>query len=399
MGGIYDVVVVGAGPAGSSTAYYLARSGLRVMLLDKATFPRDKTCGDCLTPRTVGVLEEMGLLNSLLFAGFKVYSTHIFAPKGHSAIAGFPQREGNNHYGLVVPRRLLDNLVLEKAQEVGADFQGGVNVTEVRRESRKVIIRVGNARDRTEFEGRLAVIATGANPRLLLQMGLLDQPTSFSLATRTYYESLETPLDSLQFYFNRSVPSPGYGWFFPVGKACANVGTCCFPTSPGSLAKVPSARLAFDNFVQTPPLLKLLAGSKLVGPVKGYPIRTDFLGSKTSGERVLLVGEAAGLVNPATGEGIGYALESGRLAAGYLTDLFTRGDLYSPDLAGYDRLLRKRFGRLFWFFHWSRYIFMRYPFLDWEITTANRLPELKLLITNILLGNQELSIQGLFYKK
>ena len=386
MGELYDVVVVGAGPGGSSAAYYLSRAGLKILLLDKATFPREKTCGDCLTPQAVAVLEEMGLLDVLLYKGHKVNSTQIFAPGGHSTIAEFPEKNVHKSYGLVVPRLLLDNLIVEKAQEAGACFVGGINVTELKSEGQKVLIKGEKGQSQVEFEGRLLIIATGANPRLLPQMSLLDQPSPFSLATRAYYELPEMASDSLQFYFDRSIPVPGYGWVFPVGKTDVNVGTCCFCASPGHSGKAASSRQAFVNFVKTPVMVNLLAGSRLNGPIKGYPIRTNFLNSKTSGTRVLLVGEAAGLVNPATAEGIDYALESGRIAAAYLAVLFAKRELNSPDLRGYDRLLRKRFVGVFRFCQWSKYLFMHYPLLNWEISMANWRPELRHLITKILLS-------------
>jgi len=127
----YDVAIVGAGPGGSAAAHYLAQRGLEVVLLDKSGFPRDKTCGDGLTPRAVGVLHHMGISRSLLQVGHAISGVDIFAPDGFCTGASVPAPPGLPTPMLVVPRLTLDDAVRRRAVESGAQFEGEVLVTDV----------------------------------------------------------------------------------------------------------------------------------------------------------------------------------------------------------------------------------------------------------------------------
>src|SRR5437879_10900677 len=126
---IRDVVVVGAGPGGSTAAHYLARNGLDVLLLDKSEFPRDKICGDGLTPRAVAVLHDMGVLNRLLAVGHRINGVEIHAPDGFSTAAPIPSQNGLPASMLVVPRVTLDNAIRERAVGSGAGFAGRAHVS------------------------------------------------------------------------------------------------------------------------------------------------------------------------------------------------------------------------------------------------------------------------------
>src|SRR5437660_11707341 len=111
----YDVAIVGAGPAGSATAYYLAKAGFSVLLLDKFTFPRDKTCGDALTPRALRIINDMGIADAIEQVGHRINKVEFFAPRGHSAIAPLPQTTDDCDHLLLAPRLLLDHILLARA--------------------------------------------------------------------------------------------------------------------------------------------------------------------------------------------------------------------------------------------------------------------------------------------
>src|SRR5215469_13244766 len=132
---IFDVVIIGAGPSGSTAAYYLAKEGLHVLLLDKFNFPRDKTCGDGLTPRALQILEDMGLLDTLLKVGYRSHKLELISTKGDIASAPLPKNENLCDYLLVVPRLILDNIILERALTSGASFQAPVHVKEIEHEN------------------------------------------------------------------------------------------------------------------------------------------------------------------------------------------------------------------------------------------------------------------------
>jgi geranylgeranyl reductase family protein len=388
MTDMHDVVIVGAGPGGSAAAHYLAKHGLDVLLLDKANFPRDKTCGDGLTPRALDILDDMGLLNELLRTGCRINGMEIVAPRGHSIAAPLPKEGGWPDYALVIPRLILDNAIRERAVASGATFRSPVRVIDIARDAEGVVVAGEQRGQSVTFRGRVAIAATGASVKLLLRTGVLKRMPPMALAARAYYEGVTDLTDRVHLRFD-GVPMPGYGWVFPLSASSANVGAGLMPLGRLRQWWVRARRAPFDSFVQHPPIQAMLASARRAGPVKGFPLRMDFASAPTVGERLLLVGEAAGLVNPLTGEGIDYALESGRLAAEHLVRMFAAGDFSRTSFAAYDQLLRRRFQRLFAFCGRVQ-LLAGSPFaLNRAVSAAARHPELKMLLINIGLGNQE----------
>jgi geranylgeranyl reductase family protein len=386
---MHDVVIIGAGPGGSAAGYYLARQGLDVLLLDKSDFPRDKTCGDGLTPRALNVLEDMGLLSDLLRVGCRLNQMEIASTKGRIITASIPGKNGRPGYTLTVPRLTLDDAVRSRAVAQGAKFQSQVRITEVTPHGNGVIVTGKRPGGSFSATARVAIIATGASIPLLRQMGLLERMPSVALAARAYFEGVSGLTDRLHFGF-AGVPLPGYGWVFPLSGGMANIGAGIFPWGWLGHGKSSNARHSLDRFLKTPLLREMLAGARQIGPTKGYPLRMDFLSAPTSGNRVLLVGEAAGLVNPLTGEGIDYALESGKIAADHLANLFAAGEVTSQTLAEYDHLLRQRFQRLFRVCSWVRDLCVNPLLINPMIYAAARRPDLKILLINIMFGQQDI---------
>jgi geranylgeranyl reductase family protein len=385
-----DVAVVGAGPGGSAAAYYLAKRGLGVLLLDKAEFPRDKTCGDGLTPRAVGVLEDMGLLSNLTRAGREINGVEIYAPDGFAIGAALPRRRGGAAPILVVPRLVLDNIVREHAVRGGARFQSGVLVTGIEQAGAGVVVRGQKCGHALEIRARMAVVATGAAVPLLVRLGLLRRAPRMMLAARAYFEGMRGLGDRIQIRFNH-VPLPGYGWVFPLSPAGANIGAGFYPPVRSRKRLPPNPQKVFDGFVGGGTLRALLEGGRRVGPVKGYPLRVDFPGAPASGDGVLLVGEAAGLVNPLTGEGIDYALESAQIAAEYAgRALLSDGNRGDGEHAEYERLLRARFERLFAFCRRLRDATAHALLLNRLARIASHRDDLKMLLVDIVLGTREI---------
>jgi geranylgeranyl reductase family protein len=373
---VHDVVIVGAGPGGAAAAHFLSLRGLDVLLLDRAQFPRDKTCGDGLTPRALRVLDRMDMLADVTARGCRVERYEVVAPNGRATTAAIDAVHG----AMVLPRQILDALILSRAVKSGARFEGAVTVTHV--EATPDGARV-HTQDGHSFGGNVAILATGAATSVLKRSGILRRQPPAMLAARAYFEDLSNEVvRSFQLRLDK-VPLPGYGWVFPVSPRAANVGVGFLPSqksgTPGE---------AFRRFVTGAALQRILAGGRQLGPVKGYPIRVDFLRAPTFGRRTLLVGEAAGLVNPLTGEGIDYALESGMLAAEHVL----RGRDSRLDHAWhleYDRLLRDRFEKIFRFSEWIRDWYGKPPLLNLLVPLANRRPELRQLLANIVLGERE----------
>jgi menaquinone-9 beta-reductase len=311
-----DVIVVGAGPGGSSAAFHLARLGRKVLLLDRQAFPRDKSCGDALTRSAVQILAEMGVLPALATAR-RTHGLRIFMKGRGSRSFEYP-RDLDDPYGLVLPRRELDHILCRHAVEAGATLwertladrlihaDGAVAGVEVVRDGR-----------RTRLHSRIVIAADGAASRLAQQAGLVGGPVQgFGSAIRGYYDAVEGLTETLQIYAPLDNPAslhllPSYGWVFPLGGSSANVGVGVFQRTPGV-----NLRRMFERFLDA--LRKddpRFARMKECGEWKGAPLRFDFAPERSGVRGLLLVGDAAGMISPFTGEGIGFALDSGRLAA------------------------------------------------------------------------------------
>ena len=378
---LYDVIVVGAGPGGAATAAYLARSGLKILLLDKFEFPRDKTCGDALSPSALSILDNLGLTDDLRNAGYRVEGVSITSPEGKTVRAPIPVHPVYPSHGYVVPRLVLDDLILRCGLRAGVQFHGSTHVLGIERDRAGVTVVAETGGSQRRFTARLVVLAVGANVRLLQTLGLTPRRMGYAHAVRAYFEGVSGLSRSLEIRFDRA-QLPGYGWIFPLSSDSANVGAGLLPRRG---RKTPGASALLAQFLSDPRLGPRFQTAHRVGPVKGFPIRTDFQQSRVFSDRLVIVGEAAGLVNPFTGEGIDYALESAQLASAYLVECFKREDLSFEALRGYERALRRRFQHVFVFSHWMRRQYMNPFLLDPLIRACERWPELTDLIVRTLL--------------
>ncbi len=397
MNKIYDVAVIGAGPGGSATASYLAKTGACVLLLDKAEFPRDKTCGDAVSPKAIQIINDLGLLNDLKGFGYRINKVRLVAPNGNQLVAPIPAQTGLTEYLYIAPRFELDNLLLRNAISQGAQFKSKVRVTDIQVEPDKIRILGENGRNSVRFSAKVGVIAVGANIALLRKLGLMSKTPDFAVATRAYFEDLTDMDDMMEIRFD-GVPLPGYGWIFPTSKTSANIGAGFLQNSKKITA---TAREILDKFLQHGPVRERMSKAQVEGPIKGFPLRMDFATARSYQERIILVGESVGLVNPFTGEGIDYALESGQIAAGVLETLLQQGDFSARALSAYDRKLRKRFQRLFVWTMRMRSLYMNERLLNPLVAAARTERYVEKVILEVLLSYrnaiQALSPRTLFH--
>jgi geranylgeranyl reductase family protein len=311
----WDVLVVGAGPAGATAAFHLARAGHSVLLLDRKAFPRDKTCADGLIPDALGCLGRMGLLEEVRRRGHSCSALSIFSP------SRIEVRIGGDFVGL--RRRELDALVAGRAAEAGAAFAVGEAKAIRVDTSGDVLCAVSGAA--TALRARTAVLATGARADLAAALGMLEQARPSALAGRCYVRS-PAPIDRLMVSCDRSI-IPGYGWIFPMGGGLFNVGCGIF--FRGRAEAKADLRAVFRTFTRRfPPARDLVSRGQVVGPFRGAMLRAGLRGARRLGAgRVLAAGETAGTTFPFTGEGIGKAMESGELAARVLSEALKAGDL------------------------------------------------------------------------
>ncbi len=380
-----DVIIVGAGPAGSALAYFLAAQGVDVLLLDKAEFPRDKTCGDGLTPRALGVLRTMGLLDTVLEAGFKINGVHIHMPDGRLISAPVPAWGDLPRFAFVLPRVKLDDLIRRHAVQAGAEFQPRTEATRVLREGGICVgVAATTPAGPCELRARCTVLATGAAVALLERADLLAPPI-FGRAARGYYHGMAQLSDYLEFHLE-AVPLPGYAWVFPISPTAANVGAGYLVPSAAAQA-LGSPRKVLEAFLANPTMASRLAGARQDGPVKGYPLRFDFPRARLSAPGVLLIGEAAGLVNPLTGEGIDYALESAESAAEVLSAGLRRDTAPAALAEQHQRALRERFLRAFQMITRVRNLYFRPWILGRFGRAAQRHDDFRLTFIQVCLGN------------
>jgi geranylgeranyl reductase family protein len=345
-----DVIVVGAGPAGSATAAYLARAGVDVLVLEKATFPREKVCGDGLTPRAVKALVGMGVPMDERDGWVRNKGLRIIGG-GVRLELPWPELSSYPGYGLVRTRLDFDEVLARTAQKAGARLLEGVTVTgPVLDDSGRIVgvkarpsgepARPAPAHSAADperiYRARIVVAADGNSSRLSLAMGLSkrdDRP--MGVAVRTYYTSPRHQDDYLESWLDLwDGPDllPGYGWIFGMGDGTSNVGLGMLNTSS-----------SFGNVDYRDLLRRWLAGmpaewgyveENRTQPIRGAALPMGFNRTPHYTRGLLLAGDAGGMVNPFNGEGIPYALESGELAAQFIAQALAR-----PDAAGAERVL------------------------------------------------------------
>src|SRR4051794_25811435 len=358
-----DVIVVGAGPAGTSTAYHLANAGLDVLLLEKASFPRDKICGDGLTPRAVRQLVSMGL--DLNAPGWQRNKGLRIVGAGHRIELPWPDLATFPSYGMVRTRSDLDEILARHAEKAGARLHERTAVTGPvvdERTGRVVGVTAKpvddngrKAGDEQAWTAPVVVACDGVSSRLSIALGLErreDRP--MGVAVRAYYrtprhddEWMESWLELWDGEPNRSNLLPGYGWIFGVGDGTANVGLGILNTSKAF--QHVDYRDVLRRWLDHTPEEWGFRERNRVGRIgsAALPMGVNRKPHYTRG--LLLCGDAGGVVKPVNGEGIDYALESGHLAAETVVQALARpeGPTRERVLEGYASALDAAYGGYF----------------------------------------------------
>ena len=345
----HDLLVVGGGPAGSAAAYWAAGAGLDVVVVEKKVFPREKTCGDGLTPRAVHQLEAMGLGEQLAhhhrYEGLRAVAHH------RSLELHWPEHPVFPSYGYVVRRRELDTLVAANAEAAGAQVRNGVEAVSPLIEDGLVtgaLVKEVASGETQELRARYVVIADGANSRFGRALGTRrDKAMPQGLAIRTYYESplhAEPWIESALDVRDRSGASlPGYGWIFPVGDGTINVGVGLLSTFR-DWRSINTSHLMAEFAATLPAYWEIDPEHPTQAPTGGRLPMGGSIHPKV-GPTWVVVGDAAGSINPFNGEGIDYAYETGRLAAALVAESIAT-DSGLP-LQRYPQILEARYGLYF----------------------------------------------------
>ncbi len=356
-----DVLVVGGGPTGSAASYWLASEGIDVLCVEKKHFPREKTCGDGLTPRSVRQLRDMGLESAL--AGSHRYEGLRSVAFGRELEMQWPRHPDFPSYGYTITRFNLDQIVNEHAAKAGAVVWQGAEAVEplspphsvtalgARRAGGAVVI--DKERDtRTDVRARYVIVADGSLSRFGRSLGSLrDRAYPQGMAIRGYFRSprhddayIESHLDIRD---RSGKVVPGYGWIFPLGDGRVNVGIGLLSTS--ERWKGLNTTKLMEEFVAFAPRSWCISPATACSVPTGGRLPMGLSVRPRVGGDFLLAGDAAGAINPFNGEGIAYGWETGRIAARAVTRALASESeaAAAAGLASYEAELEREYARYY----------------------------------------------------
>lgn len=332
----YDLIVAGAGPGGATTAGLAAASGLRVLLVDRARFPRDKVCGDAISGKSLDALEKLGVVDRLATSSSVGSWGVLFSgPAGAHVEIPFSRR-GDAVPGYVCARERFDHLLVERAVELGAELREETSVEGLIVEDQVVCgIRVTSGGKLESVRAPIVVGADGAYSAVARELGMQQlNEYHYYAGVRAYYDGIDDfrGRNYIELHFVDEA-IPGYFWIFPMADGRANVGM-------GTLsARIKKHDLRLKDLladaIRSDRFRERFAGARQVGKTVGWGMPLGSAPRPLSGNGWMLVGDAASLIDPFTGEGIGNAMLSGDLAAGWAREALGRGDVSAATLKGY----------------------------------------------------------------
>jgi geranylgeranyl reductase family protein len=344
----WDVCVVGAGPSGATCAYYLARRGRRVLLLERERFPRDKLCGDAVTGRAQVHLQRMEVLDAVLAAGEGHWAEigGFVSPRGVAYI-GSSIGDGRRPLVIAIKRRALDVRVARAAAAAGAMLVEGSPVAGVEFSPVEGVWTVRCATSpATSYQARALVTADGALARLARSLGVVTTAPD-GVCSRAYIDASTTDFASDGVMFYPPELLPGYCVIFR--EAGGELNLCCY-VIPGGPAGLRDLKPLHDRIVRSDPHVSRALGPRpRMAPMRAAPLRLGGV-PQSYGAHLLVIGDAAGHIDPLTGEGIQYAMDGGEIAAATLDEALAANDLGAAFLKRYQDRWMTSFG---WDFRWS----------------------------------------------
>ncbi|MCA1469249.1 NAD(P)/FAD-dependent oxidoreductase [Bradyrhizobium sp. IC3195] len=371
----FDVIVIGGGPAGSTIAWALARQGVRVAVIERAIFPREKVCGDFVEPAGVRLLERMGVSEAMKVASLSpITSTRIyFGPKlGFRGDIPYYQTEhGLPPHGFVVPRHILDQHLLDRAQAVSAKLYGGYAVGGIRREDGWIYVTARAKNAGVTLKSRLIVGADGAESFVARAFKLESSNRAhISVAQRAYVEGVSVQNGEATVWFDEDIV-PGYGWLFPMEGGRANVGV-------GTLSETCSRHghsvpRAFETAIER---LKIrhpgCSGIKLVSKPIGGVVKMYGGAGPNYFDGGVLIGDAGSFADPMTGEGITQGMESALIASSTLLRALEAGRFDAAFLAAFERDFRAYFDPGMLFLSFCAAVMRNWHFREFWMRSAMR---------------------------
>ncbi len=345
----YDVIVVGAGPGGSTCATFLAMKGNKVLLLEKAKYPRDKTCGDAVGGKCVQIAKELNLLNVLedKLVHAPVNGAIFTSPKGARVRLEFPEQKGQKSKGYVCRRLIYDNMLFEKAKSTpGVTIMENTLVKDLVKDGDKVtgvIAFNSETKQDLTLKAKVVVGSDGAYSVVAQKTGnAFNDDEHTCMALKAYYSGVTEMEDAIELHFVDSI-IPGYFWIFPVGNGMANIGIGMVQKDLKNRSiKLKEAML---DIIENNPLFKeRFKNAKLETKIEGWMLPFGSKMRTMHGNGYVLVGDAAALIDPFTGEGVGNAMTSGKIAAHVITEAIKKGDTSAASLKEYEDKVRLELG-------------------------------------------------------
>ncbi|MBI5227444.1 geranylgeranyl reductase family protein [Candidatus Micrarchaeota archaeon] len=341
----FDVIVLGGGPSGSSTTIFLSKAGKKVLLLDRAKFPRDKTCGDGISGRSVGILGELGVLDDVRKAEhMDMFGVTFSSPKGTVVPISSGKPANGVPPGFVCRREVFDNVLFQNAKKVAAKTIEGFIATQIVKEGDKVVGVKGmlNGKE-TEFRCKVFVGADGAGGISARQLGALNEDEIHQCAAvRCYYDNVEGMGDKIELHFIKEA-LPGYFWIFPLPNKRANVGIGIV-VKDMKAKKINLQKVMLDVIENHPVFKQRFANAKRSTDIKSWLLPLGSLRTKNYGNGYVLVGDASSLIDPFSGEGIGNALSSGKYSSRAIIAAFEANDFSEQKLSAYNKMLFEEIG-------------------------------------------------------
>ena len=399
----YDVIVVGGGPAGASAAYFNAVEGRKVLLFEKAVFPRDKICGDALSGKSIRMIREMNLLSEVSkLEGAQINRITFGSPsnKQFDLHLNKVNRDQNQKKGFVIPRKVFDNFLFEKANS-RTESRQGFKVTEIIKDN-NIISGVIGVNKNGKKESLYAPLILGcdgpysiiARKLKLYKMDMMNT----SVAIRCYYSGVKGLTDQIELHFLKEV-KPGYLWLFPAGKGIANIGIGLSKVDAKKEERTLSQLL--DTVTKSKYFKERFKDAVQLEKPVGWNLPLGTKHRINHGDGFMLLGDAAGLVDPFTGEGIGNAMVSAKYAIQVAKKSKEKNDFTKNFLSEYDKLLWNELGKELRtstkLQNLARYSFL----LNFVINRASRNEGVKNIISGMLaneIPKDELSNPRFYFK-
>ena len=344
---MYDLIIVGAGPAGTTAALYAERNNLNCIVVDKATFPRDKICGDALSGKSVRIFDELNLTKEIEQLEGSEINRITFGGPNHKHFDVHLKGNKKNNYitkGFVIPRKVFDYFLFKKAKEVTEILEGFKVKDLIYKNGKPVGIKGVNRKgDEQIIEAPIILGCDGAHSIISRKLDAYKKDMEHTaVAIRCYYEGVEGLSNQIELHYIKEV-KPGYFWLFPAGGNKANIGIGLSKND----AKKEDRTLTniMEDVTQSQYFKERFSNAKPLEKPKGWNLPMGSIHRKNYGDGYMLLGDAAGLVDPFTGEGIGNAMVAAKYAISTAKKAKDKGDYSKNVLSEYDQLLWGEIGK------------------------------------------------------